>query len=143
MLREQIAQMESKIEQIKNERRKSRPPKPIKKAKAPRKQSVSHVNKMSPGPNGNGHAAPKRPKKLKDISYAEDNGFAGDESEEEVTNINLTQKQELAEKITHVDGVTLQKAIDLIARSTGLDGVSLPLPARRRDFRADDCFLVE
>lgn len=125
MLREQIAQMDSKIEQIKAERRKSRPPRPTKKAKPARKQSISHV-KNSPGANGNGHAAPKpKPRKSKDVSYHEDNGFGGDESEEEVTNITLTQKQELAEKITQADPSTLAKAIDLISKSTGLDGVSL------------------
>lgn len=125
MLREQIATMASKIEQIKTERRKNRPPRPSKKSKAPRKQSVSHTQKASPGANGNGYAQPQK-KKKKDVSYQEDNGFAGEDSgDEEVSNITLTQKQELAEKITQADPSTLAKAIDLISKSTGLDGVSL------------------
>lgn len=124
MLREQIAQLESKIEEIKSERRKLAPPRPKKsKPATSRKQSVSQA-KTSPGINGNGYggsgAAPKKPRKSREVNYQED----GYESEEEVTTISLTQKQELAEKITHADGVTLQKAIQIIAESTGLDGVS-------------------
>jgi bromodomain-containing factor 1 len=62
------------------------------------------------------------PRKSKDVSYRDEDD--GEESEEETTNLTLTQKQELAEKIQVADGDTLTKAIEIIQQSTNLGAVS-------------------
>ncbi|WVW81512.1 hypothetical protein I302_103506 [Kwoniella bestiolae CBS 10118] len=117
-LNDQIAELRAKIAKG----RANRPPKSAKSkpAKASSQQRKQSVAKHSPGVNGNGHAAPKKSKKTKEVVSYKDEDEDMESEEDEPATITLTQKQELAEKITQADPHTLQEAITIIQQTTNL-----------------------
>ena len=118
-LRQQVAALEKEIAEYQAKARRSSKPSQPKKPKAGgvvRKQSMS---KVSPGLNG--HGGPKKPRKSKEANFREEEDEY--ESEEE-TRLTLSQKQELADKMTSVDAVTLNKAVELIQSTTDIGEVS-------------------
>ena len=98
-------------------RRSARASKRAKKASSARKQSTSV--KASPGLNGHGQS--KKPRKSKESAFRGEDDL---DSEEDNGTINLTQKQELADKIQRADGDTLSEAIQIIQETTKLGSVS-------------------
>ncbi|WWD06100.1 hypothetical protein V865_004185 [Kwoniella europaea PYCC6329] len=116
-LNDQIAELRAKIAKG----RANRPPKSAKPktTKAGSQQRKPSVAKHSPGVNGNGHSAAKKSKKTKEAVYRDEDEDMESE-EEDTTAITLTQKQELAEKITQADEQTLQEAITIIQQTTNL-----------------------
>ncbi|KAL1412072.1 transcription initiation at TATA-containing promoter protein [Vanrija albida] len=110
ILDREIADLEAKIAR----RPPKRKPKPQKPVKAQRKYSTT--SKASPGANG--HSAPKKPRKQKEVpAYREDA-----DSEEELQSITIQQKQELAEKIQVAEADILSQAVQIIQASTQISG---------------------
>ena len=75
------------------------------------------MSKTSPGANGH---APKKPRKSKETIYRDDEEGGSDG---EVQSLTISQKEELAQKIGYADPVTLDKAVELIKKTTQLEGV--------------------
>jgi bromodomain-containing factor 1 len=109
--RDQIAEIEGKIEKLKArqaQRHASRPRKPTKKA------APAPVRKSSGGPAyGNGNA--KKARKTKEYK---------DDEDDEITELTPSQKEDLANKIQAADATILNKALEIIARSQDVASVS-------------------
>ena len=78
------------------------------------------MTQMSPGIGSNGMS--KKPRKSKDVSYRDEDDA---ESEEEPSGqINMAQKQELANSMANVEPDVLQQVIQIIQQSMDLGSVS-------------------
>jgi hypothetical protein len=111
--RDQIAEIEGKIEKLKTrqaQRHASRPRKPTKKAApaAARKASAARASPVY----GNGNA--KKPRKTKEYK---------DDDEDEIVDLTPSQKEDLATKIQAADANVLNKALEIIARSQDVASV--------------------
>jgi bromodomain-containing factor 1 len=99
----------------------SKPPKAAKNGSAskPKKPSTGGAAGAN-GINGSSSST-KKQRRESAATYAEDDG---DESEGEVGNVSLAQKQELADKIQEAGPDILQQAIQIIQETTSLGDVS-------------------
>jgi bromodomain-containing factor 1 len=111
----QITELEGKIARIRSQQAQRRASRPKKSKKAgpsqPRKQSTARASPTY----GNGTA--KKPRKSRDVGYREDD-------DDEIVEISSHQKEVLAEKIQSADPETLNKALEIIARTQNVASVS-------------------